>query len=487
MQRIKRRDFMKGSLAAGVGLFTPFAKVRGANNDIRMGIVGLGSFVKIGGKGRSDLKAFRKISGVRIAAICDCDSDHVKPVLKDCRDHRENVKVYKDVRELLQSKEIDAISITTPNHWHSLMGIWACQAGKDVFVQKPASHNIFEGRKLVEATRKYNRVVQAVHGPRSNGALEKAFVYAREGNLGKIHYVHGVNYKPRQSIGKVSGPQPIPQGCDYNLWCGPAPQKPLMREYLHYDWHWDWSSGNGDLGNMGIHFMDSCRWALGKNELPPRVITIGGRFGYKDDGETPNTLITLLDYEPTPILFEVRGLPKNKSFHNNAWNKNMDSYHGVKYGAIVHCENGYVLNGVAYDKKGKVIKKFTSDRVDSKQNFIDVVRSRKTENLYSGVLEGHLSCGLVHLTNISYRVGREAPQGQIAEGIQGNKEFTKSFDRLLTHLDANGIDLEKTPAILGAMLQFDPQTERFVGSFREGANKLVSRDYRKPFVVPENV
>ncbi len=487
MPKIKRRDFIKGSLAAGVGLFTPFARVRGANHDIRMGIVGLGSFIKIGGKGRQDLRDFRKIPGVRIAAICDCDSDHVSPVLKECQDHRENVKVYKDVRELLQNKEIDAISITTPNHWHSLIGIWACQAGKDVFVQKPASHNIFEGRKLVEAARKYKRVVQAVHGPRSNGALEKAFVYARQGNLGKIHYVHGVNYKPRQSIGKVSGPQPIPKGCDYDLWCGPAPQKPLMRKYLHYDWHWDWTTGNGDLGNMGIHFMDSCRWALAKNELPQQVITIGGRFGYEDDGETPNTLITLLDYEPTPIIFEVRGLPKKKSFQNNNWNKNMDTYYGVRFGAIVHCEDGYVLDGVVYDNQGKMIKKFTSDRVDAKQNFIDVVRSRKMENLFTEALEGHLSCGLVHLTNISYCVGRKATKGQIAENIRGNKELSKSFDRLLIHLDANAINLEKTPAILGTLLQFDPQAERFVGENSERANNLISRDYRKPFIVPQNV
>ena len=165
----------------------------------------------------------------------------------------------------------------------------------------------------------------------------------------------------------------------------------------------------------------------------------------------------------------------------------MDSYRGVKYGAIVHCENGYVLNGVAYDNQGKVIKKFTSDRVDSKQNFIDVVRSRKTENLYSGALEGHLSCGLVHLTNISYRVGREVSKKQIIGLTKGIKEFSKPVDRLFTHLDANGIDLKQTPAILGAMLQLDPQFEIFVGPFGEQANKLVSRDYRKPFVVPENV
>lgn len=487
MKRISRRHFIRNSLYAGAAMAAPRSRVLGANNDIRIGIAGLGSFIKIGGKGRGDLREFRKIPGVRIAAICDCDTDHLMPVLKECKKHDERVKTFTDVRKLLDDKEIDAISVTTPNHWHSLITIWACQAGKDVFVQKPASHNIYEGRKMVEAARKYNRVVQAVHGPRSNGELEVSFEYARQGNLGKVLYVHGVNYKPRMSIGKVDRPQPIPKSCDYNLWCGPAPQKPLMRSNLHYDWHWDWDTGNGDLGNMGIHFMDSCRWAIDKAELPRRVMSIGGRFGYKDDGQTPNTLITFFDYEPVPIIFEVRGLPKNKSFRNEGWAKNMDTYHGVRYGAVVHCQNGYILNGAAYDKQGELIKKFTSERISSKKNFIEVMRSRNTGNLYSGALEGHLSCGLVHMANISHRLGVEASTSQIREVIHGNKVFTKSFDRFLAHLDANGIDLQKTPAALGSMLEFNPNTEQFVGEFSEQANKLVSRDYRKPFVVPEKV
>ncbi len=487
MKRISRRHFIRNSLYAGAAMAAPRSRVLGANNDIRIGIAGLGSFIKIGGKGRGDLREFRKIPGVRIAAICDCDTDHLMPVLKECKKHDERVKTFTDVRKLLDDKEIDAISVTTPNHWHSLITIWACQAGKDVFVQKPASHNIYEGRKMVDAARKYNRVVQAVHGPRSNGELEVSFEYARQGNLGKVLYVHGVNYKPRMSIGKVDRPQPSPRSCDYNLWCGPAPQKPLMRSNLHYDWHWDWHTGNGDLGNMGIHFMDSCRWAIDKAELPRRVMSIGGRFGYKDDGQTPNTLITFLDYEPVPIIFEVRGLPKNKSFRNEGWAKNMDTYHGVQYGAVVHCQNGYILNGAAYDKQGELIKKFTSERISSKKNFIEVMRSRNTGNLYSGALEGHLSCGLVHMANISHRLGVEASTSQIRSGFHGNKVFTKSFDRFLAHLDANGIDLQKTPAALGSMLEFNLNTEQFVGEFSEQANKLVSRDYRKPFVVPEKV
>ncbi|UCG48944.1 MAG: hypothetical protein JSU94_04005, partial [Phycisphaerales bacterium] len=195
----------------------------------------------------------------------------------------------------------------------------------------------------------------------------------------------------------------------------------------------------------------------------------------------------LLDYDPVPILFEVRGLPKNQSVHKQKWSRNMDTYLGEKFGAVVHCENGYVLNGAAYDKKGGLIKKFTSERISTKQNFVNVMRSRKTEELYTDALDGHLSCGLLHMANISYRIGKETPPGQIRETIRGNRLFAKAFDRIVAHLDDNGVDLKKTPAALGPMLEFDPDIERFIGQFNKKANKLVSRNYRKPFVVPQNV
>jgi predicted dehydrogenase len=341
---MKRRQFLASTLASSAAL--PFApgRVLGANDAIRLGVIGIGSFVKIGGKGRGDIRDFRKIPGVRVVALCDCDTNHLGHEIEQFRKRKEPVRAYEDFRQLLDDDQIDAVSITTPNHWHSLMTIMACQAGKDVYVQKPASHNLFEGRKMVEAAHKHGRIVQAAHGPRGLGSVEESFEYARAGNLGPLRCVYGINYRPRTSIGKVSGPQPIPSGCDYDLWCGPAPKKPLMREYLHYDWHWDWDTGNGDLGNMGIHFMDACRWALGKNELPKRVISVGARLGYDDDGQTPNTLITLLDYKPVPIIFEVRGLPKNTSDRQTNWEKNatrtMDTYRGIRIGTIVDCEGG---------------------------------------------------------------------------------------------------------------------------------------------------
>jgi predicted dehydrogenase len=494
--KINRRGFLGKSAALGALAVTSCAPTRstrtrlvfvptprrGPNEEIRVAVIG------IRGRGQHHIRAHHKVKNVRVVTLCDVDERFFEKGIQLTTERGSPApKTEFDIRRVLDDKDVDCLSIATPNHWHSLATIWGCQAGKDVYVEKPGSHNIFEGRKMVEAAAKYNRVVQATHGPRSNGALEAAFEYARQGNLGKMLYVHGINYRPRTSIGKVTGPQPIPSSCDYDLWCGPAPTKPLMRKYLHYDWHWDWTTGSGDIGNMGIHYVDSCRWALGKTELPKRVVTVGGRFAYDDDGETPNTMITLLDYEPVPILFEVRGLPKGKSVHDQKWSKNMDTYLGEKFAAVVHCENGYVLNGAAYDKKGGLIKEFTSDRTSTKQNFIDVMRNRKTDGLYSNALDGHLSCGLLHMANISHRIGKETRPGRIRETIRGNKLFAKSFDLIAAHLEANGVDLRKTPATLGPMLEFDPRTEKFTGEFSKKANKLVSRNYRKPFVVPEKV
>jgi len=484
---MKRRQFLKGVLAAGTTLSLTPRRALSANDEIRLGVIGIGSFVKIGGKGRGDIRSFRGIPGVRVAAICDCDTDHLDYEVDQFRRRNEPVKAYKDFRQLLDDDQIDAVSITTPNHWHALMTIMACQAGKDVFLQKPASHNLFEGRQMVEAMRRHNRIVQATHGPRNSGAVEESFEYVRGGNLGRMLCVYGINYKPRMSIGKVDGPRPIPSTCDYDLWCGPAPKKPLMRRHLHYDWHWDWDTGNGDLGNMGIHFMDACRWALGKGELPNRVISVGARLGYDDDGQTPNTLITLLDYEPVPIIFEVRGLPKNGDYRSGDWQKNanqtMDRFRGVRTGTVVACEDGYVADGAAFDNKGTQIRKFTRSRVSTKQNFIDAVRSRDAGSLHADALEGHLSCGLVHMANISHRLGRETPNEEIRDAIGAEHELRESFGRLERHLTENRINLREEPLMLGPMLTMDPKKERFVGPFSGKANQLVSRQYREPFVV----
>jgi predicted dehydrogenase len=259
-----------------------------------------------------------------------------------------------------------------------------------------------------------------------------------------------------------------------------------MRKNLHYDWHWFWATGNADIGNQGIHEMDLCRWALNQPEPALKAFSIGGRFVYDDDAETPNTQIAFIDYQPAPLIFEVRGLPMKKGM--NA----MDHLRGGRIDIIVQCENGYFLgdggSGWIYDKDGKKVRQFKGDGGESHQaNFIKAVRSRKQADLNADIEQGHLSAMLVHMSNISYRLGKEKRPEEVLEAIKGNKEMTDSYERFLKHLEANEVDIKKATVELGPVVQFDPKTERFVGDFSAEANKLVSREYRQPFVVPEKV
>ncbi|MHC4511075.1 MAG: Gfo/Idh/MocA family oxidoreductase, partial [Planctomycetota bacterium] len=237
MKRITRRDFVKGSIAAGAALAMPFSRVWGANDDIHAAVVGFR------GHGQNHINAYLKIPGVRVVALCDADEEVLARGVARFKARNEKVDAYVDVRKMLEDKNIDVVSTATPNHWHALVTVWACQAGKDVCVEKPVSHNMFEGRKMVEAARKYNRIVQADLDLRSNEGLVEAIRYVRQGELGEIVVVRGFCYKRRESMGKVAGPQKVPESVDYDLWCGPAPKGPLMRKNLHYDWHWVWPTG----------------------------------------------------------------------------------------------------------------------------------------------------------------------------------------------------------------------------------------------------
>jgi predicted dehydrogenase len=481
--KITRRAFSSMAAAA------PFSRILGANNEVHIGVVGVGSTVKIGGRGKADIEEYRKIPGARVIAICDVDRANLDPEVELFKKRGEKVEAYTDVRKLLDNKDIDAVSVTTPNHWHALVTVWACQAGKDVFCQKPASHTIFEGRKMVEAARKYNRIVQCPCMSREPIGLREALQWIWQGNLGKIQYVRGIHYNARTSIGKVSGPQPIPNTIDYDLWSGPAPVLPLMREYLHYDWHWQWPYGDGELGNWGIHNLDGCRQALREDHLPRHVLSIGGRFGYIDDGETPNSIIVFLDYDSAPIIFEIRGLPKSKEFLSGRWDKKqdqtMDNYLGARRDAVIHCEHGYVIRNKAFDNSGKLIREFPPTGPNEWVNFVDVVRSRRKEDLAADVLQAHLSVSPIHMGNISYRTGKKVSAGEIRERIMGHPELSRVYDKFRAHLDANGVDMQNIT--LGPMLTMDRVTERFTGEFGGEANRLVSREYRKPFVVPEKV
>ena len=484
MSELTRRDFIKSSMAVGATLaLAPNSRVLGANNDIRVGVIG------VGGQGGGHINYFNKLDGVRVVAICDADKTQVEKRAGDFeKNNSAKLKTYMDVRKMLDDKDIDAVSTATPNHWHALASIWACQAGKDMYCEKPVSHNVWEGRKIVEAARKYKRIVQTGTQRRSSEAYRKAYEYIKEGNIGAVKWVRGFCYKPRFRgsgiVNGTNGPNPVPKGVDYNLWCGPAEMKPLRRKQLHYKWHWVWNTGCGDLGNQGIHEMDLSRWALGDPKLAPAVCSIGGRFAVGDAGETANTQIVFLDYKPAPLIFEVRGLPRKSG------ETSMDNYRGTRIGVVVQCEDGYYAagegGGWVYDKKDQKVKQFTGSGGGHYANFIKAVRSRKVSDLNADIEKGHLSSALCHMGNISYRLGKKMPVDEIKKAI-GNADLKDSFGRMLEHLNANEVDLAKEPITMGPMLTMDPQTEKFTGELSDMANMYIKRNYREPFVVPEKV
>ena len=394
------------------------------------------------------------------------------------------VQGYTDIRKLLENKDIDAVSIATPNHWHALGTIWAVQAGKDVYVEKPVSHCVWEGSQMVKAARKYGKIVQTGTQSRSSRkGLAEAVKWVQAGNLGKIKLVRGLCYKRRKSIGKTEGPQKLPEGVDYDLWCGPAPLADLRRGRLHYDWHWQWAYGNGDLGNQGIHQMDIARWFLGEMSLAPVTWSVGGRLGYEDDGQTPNTQIVYQGYEKAPLIFEVRGLSENPK------SENMDKLKGAGVGVIIECENGYVVvpsytGAKAFDPKGQVIKEWSGSE-DHFANFIIACRSRNPQDLHADILEGHLSSALCHTGNISYRLGQQQEPAAILEQIKSQPFAQESFERMKEHLARNDVDLMKDKLTLGPILKMDPKTERFLD--HDDANAMLKDKYREPYVVPEIV
>jgi predicted dehydrogenase len=479
-----RRQFIKQATALTAGSVFYIARTSWAQKSpgetINVAVVGFK------GRGGSHISGFsalgKKGEAVRVAALCDVDSSVLNKRVSEESKGKEKVQGYTDIRKLLENKDIDAVSIATPNHWHALASIWAMQAGKDVYVEKPVSHCVWEGRQMVKAARKYGKIVQT--GTQSRSSREGIFggvQFVQSGGLGKVKLARGLCYKRRDSIGSAGGPQDIPESIDYDLWCGPSPKGELTRKKLHYDWHWTWAYGNGDLGNQGIHQMDIARWFLGEMALAPAVWSLGGRVGYKDDGETANTQIVYQGYEKAPLIFEVRGLPEK------AGAKNMDKFKGAGVGVIVECEEGYVVvpdytSATAYDKDGKEIKKWKGS-TDHFANFITACRSRNPQDLHADILEGHLSSALCHTGNISYRLGKKMEAGAIAEEIKAQPFAEEAFGRMKEHLKLNEVDISKDQLTLGPVIKMDPQAERFIGN--DEADSMLKNKYREPFVVPE--
>jgi predicted dehydrogenase len=489
MRPLSRREFLNSSavaatLAAAGSVVDSLpaaeeaaktaAKKGSANDRLRVAIVG------VKGRGMSHVHGFlNKSLNTEIAVICDCDEAVIGRAMADTeKSQGKAARFEKDLRKVMDDKSIDIVTIATPNHWHSLAAIWAIQAGKDVYCEKPVSHNVSEGRRVVEAARHYNKICQAGTQSRTNKGMREAIAYVQSGKIGKVSVARGLCYKPRGSIGKVSGPQPIPASIDYNLWCGPAPQNPLMRKSLHYDWHWIWDYGNGDLGNQGIHEMDKARWGLGKNTLPNAVVSLGGRFGYVDDGQTANTQICVYDYGDCELIFEVRGLPTK-------------DLKGAKVGNIFVGTEGYVVcpsydSGVVYDNDGKAVKSFKGGG-DHFANFVQAVRERKKEILNGDIEEGHLSSALCHLGNVSYRLGTAAPFGSAPQDFASDKQAADALTRMVEHLKDNKVSSSETGYIVGRKLTLDPKTETFIGDGAAQANPMLTREYRKGFEVPAKI
>ena len=478
---IHRRQFMQTTLAAAAAATAARPVRADGTADIRVAQIGFR------GQGASHLAAL----GNRIVALCDVD-DIVLHAKADELNKQLNRKVdlYNDFRKLLERNDIDAVSIATPNHTHALITIAAVQSGKHVYCEKPASHNVWEGRQMVAAAQKYGKLVQIGTQSRSSSSLREAVQWVHSGELGAVKYAIATCYK-RRSIGKSATPLEFPSQIDRNLWTGPAADQPIYRPAVnsqggqnpHYDWHWDFNTGGGDLANQGIHQMDVARWFLGESAVAPRVLSIGGRLGYDDAGNTANTQLVLHAYEKAPLLFEVRGLPEGQD------RKDMDKYRGSSVGVIVQCEKGHVLiptntDAIAFDNNGAEIKKWQGDGAHH-DNWLEAIAANDRKLLHADVQEGHVSTALCHTGNVSYRLGKKLPTAEIAEAIEKNPLLADAFRRMCAHLQANGVEIDRgEPAItMGPWLAVDPSTERFVGS--DAADQLWTRKYRAPFLVPD--
>jgi predicted dehydrogenase len=482
MPSTTRRHLLRQTALAGGSFFIgkSLSSCGRSSDAVRVAIVGFR------GRGVEHIKGYGKLPGTRIVALCDVNKTLLEKQADELKKQGVTVQTFQDIRKLLESKEVDVVSIAVPNHWHSLAGIWAMQAGKDVYVEKPVSHNVWEGRQLVNAARKYNRIAQTGSQCRSSTSLREAVAWVKAGNIGKIQVARGLCYKRRGSIGRTREPLEVGPEIDLDLWFGPAAVEPIHRKKLDYDWHWQWPYGNGDLGNQGVHQMDIARWFLGESEIAPTAWSIGGRLGYEDDGETPNTQIVYQAYKTAPLIFEVRGLPSKQDAPESKDDKYVDKFMGVSIGCVIHCEGGSIVvpgysEAIALDKSGAEVKRWKSSE-DHFENFIKAVRSRKREDLNAEILEGHISAAICHTGNISYRLGEKKSADEIRKTIESQTGAAETFDRMLQHLGANGIDLKATPLTLGPALQFDPKTEKALGN--EAAANLMTRKYRAPFVVP---
>jgi len=489
MSTIDRRSFLKSStLVASSTLASRFlpsawAAPAGANEAIRVAVIGLGN------QGTNHLKRLLVRKDVKVTALCDVDPERIARSLEVATEKSVRPFTSTDARDILSRADVDAVMVVTCNHWHALLTVWACQAGKDVYVEKPMTHTVWEGRKMIEAAARYQRIVQVGTHYRSGSGTEEAIQYVRSGQLGKINSVHAPAYMMH---GGTSRHAPwYPETLNYDQFCGPAPVTPLDRGKLHYDWHWVWATGNGQLGNNGVHFLDLAVRLLPHTNPPRRVLSLGGRFTRADDvSETPNTQLAVYDFPEFPIVYENRGLPAKPGVNYS------DQVGGIRYGIMANCEGGYLAGLVgltAFDPNGKVIKKFAAGGGSHHNNFFDAVRSRRSQDLAAPVEVGHASAAMCHYGNISYRLGEAASPDKVTQTLEALPAVAAMNKSLQQHLAVNQIDMVKRPLRLGPWLELD-QVGDSINAIHQGtesqlaaARYLLRETPRPPYVIPDVV
>lgn len=458
-----------------------------------------------GGRGNSHIEVALRSPNVRLTHLCEVDAGIAESRASQV-ESRQGLRpeIVSDIRRLLENQSIDIVTIATPNHWHALGGVWAMQAGKHAYIEKPVCYNIMEGSALVAAARKHNRMCQVGTQSRSSDACIEAVQFISEGGIGDVRFARGLCYKRRKSIGPL-GDYPVPEAVDFDLWSGPASitHPRLTRPNFHYDWHWQRHYGNGDFGNQGPHQTDIARWGLGLDRHPLSIISYGGRLGYQaerqdaqyvDAGDTANTEVTILDYGDKCIVFETRGLSVDHSADDEL-NRLFGATTGGKVGVVFYGSEGYVVQRsydycVAMDKEMNVIKEFRGRNLDMEHftNFLKACETLDHTQLNADVREGHLSAGISHLGNISYYLGEknQVTPDELKAALSNVKcldDYRATVDRTIAHLHQNGVDLDKTPLSLGPQLEFDPEKELFTNN--DQANQMLSREYREGFVCPK--
>ena len=477
MKKLNRRNFLNTTAAAiGVSAITNGSvKASTANQEINLG------FISCGGRAGQLMGQFSKVEGVNIAGLCDPDEKR----LGLAKERFPKADAWKDLRALIDSDSIDAVVVATCNHWHCLAAIWAMQAGKDVYVEKPLSHSQWEGKQTVAAARKYNKICQVGTQQRSDPMQTeiKNFLH-QERELGSLLAARVNRYGIRPSIGKRDTPLPIDNEVAYDLWLGPAEDRPIFRNALHYDWHWDWNTGSGEMGNWGVHVLDDVRNTVFQDSvsLPKRILGGGGRVALNDAGESPNVHFAYFDTGSIPVVIGLSNLPAEPN------GKKSPAHPGPSSGYVVYCEGGRFEGqrgrGVAFDSDGKVIREFRGNGdVKHQQNFIDAVRSQDRNLLNAEVAIGNDSTGWCNLANVAVRCGNRFAQETANSVILD--QWEELLNEMKQHLGAHQINLSDDSIKLSPMLELNSATERFEGQHAEMANQYLKREYRSKFAVPE--